>query len=294
VRQVARRVAVEPLRADMSAEDSIPFRAVARDARNIRIADATITISTTVITTHGIWAGPITVGPGGATGVITPALSGVARPEANPLAPQIATVIDESVIAIHANQTVVAGSAASALTVSGVAFDSTGKAAAGRTVFFAVSSGATPGNAAINSDGSFSQIWTLPTVADHYTLTGIFDTSTETQGRVVLRRSVTVTPDVPSETRTTVTISNATLAVNGTATLQVTVRDRFGNVVKTATPADFVASANAGGGTFSGAACTLGVCTVTYTAKATPGADVIRIQVQGVDVLGSPINVTVQ
>ena len=44
VRQVARRVQVEPLRALVSVVDSIPFRALARDARGAIIADATISL----------------------------------------------------------------------------------------------------------------------------------------------------------------------------------------------------------------------------------------------------------
>jgi hypothetical protein len=295
VRQVARRVAVEPLRVDVSEEDSIPFRSIARDARGFRIADASISITTTGLNTHGIWAGPTSVPAIGGAGTITPTLAGVARPELNPLAPQIPVVSLDMQMNIRQADTIVAGSAGSAVAVSGIAFDSTGQPAVGRLVAFSVSSGATPASAQVNSVGNFTQTWTLPTVADHYTLTGVLAGSAlDPFDHTVVRRSVTVNPDVPSETRTTVTITNTTLAANATATLTITVRDRFNNLVKTAVPAEFVTSANAGGGTFSGAACTLGICTVTYTAKATPGPDVIRVRINGTDVLGSPINIVVQ
>jgi hypothetical protein len=295
VRQVARRVAVEPLRVDISTEDSIPFRSVARDARGFRIADASISLATVGINTHGIFAGPTIVGPGGGVGSSTPSLTGVARPELNPLAPQIPVVVHDMQMNIRPSQSVVAGSAGATISLTGIALDSTGQPAVGRLIVFSVSGGATPSNVQVNAAGGFTQTWTLPTIADHYTLTGVLPGSTlDPFDHTVIRRSVTVSPDVPSETKTTVTITNTTLAVNATATLTVTVRDRFNNVVKTAVPGDFVTSANAGGGTFSGAGCNLGVCTVTYTAKATPGADVIRVRIGGVDVLGSPINIVVQ
>ena len=162
-------------------------------------------------------------------------------------------------------------------------------------VVFSVSAGAAPGNVEVDQAGNFTQTWFLPTVADHYTLTGVLVGSTlDPFDHTVVRRSVTVTPDVPSELRTSASISATTLAVNATATLTITVRDKFGNIVKTAAPTDFVTSASVGGGTFSGAACTAGVCTVTYTAKATPGADVIHVRIGVNDVLGSPINIVVQ
>ena len=294
VRQVARRAAVEPLRADVSAEDSIPFRAVARDARGSRILDATVSATPVGVNLHGPWAGPTPVGGSGSIGTVTPAVFGLARPEANPLAPQIPVVIQEMQMSIHPNQTVVAGSAASTVVVSGVAFDSTGQPAAGRPVVFSVSAGGVPASVTANQNGFFSQTWLLPTVADHYTITGVLQGSAvDPFDQTVLRRSVTVAPDVPSETRTTSAISATTLAASATATLTITVRDRFNNVVKTATPADFVTVANPGGGSFSGQACTLGVCTVTYTAPSASGTDLIHVRIGGTDVIGSPITITV-
>ena len=72
VRQVARHVAVEPLRATISAIDSIPVRNVARDARGAVIADATITSVATNIALHGIWAGPTAISGASSSGTITP------------------------------------------------------------------------------------------------------------------------------------------------------------------------------------------------------------------------------
>ena len=295
VRQVARRVAVEPIRADITTEDSIPIRAVARDARGFRILDATISVATVGINTHDIWAGPTTVGGTGGVGTSTPSVFGAARPEVNPLAPQIPVITHAMQMNIRPSQSVVAGSAASAVAITGIAFDSTGQAAKGRSIVFSVSAGAAPGNVEVDQAGNFTQTWFLPTVADHYTLTGVLLGSTlDPFDHTVVRRSVTVTPDVPSELRTSASISATTLAVNATATLTITVRDKFGNIVKTAAPTDFVTSASVGGGTFSGAACTAGVCTVTYTAKATPGADVIHVRIGVNDVLGSPFNIVTQ
>jgi hypothetical protein len=294
VRQVARRVAVEPLRADVTTEDSIPFRAIARDARGSRIQDATVTFTTLGVNTHAGWAGPTTVGGAGAVGTVTPAILGFTRPEANPLAPQIPVIVQEMQMNIRPSQTVVAGSAAASLPVTGVAFDSTGQPAQGRPIVFSVSAGGIPAGVTVNENGLFTQIWNLPTVADHYTITGVLQGSTlDPFDQTVVRRSVTVAPDVPSATRTTASMSATTLAANATATLTVTVRDKFNNIVKTATPADFDTPVNPGGGTYSGAACANGVCTVTYTAKATSGADLIHIRIGGADVMGSPINIVV-
>jgi hypothetical protein len=84
VRQVARRVNVEPMRAIETAADSIPIKPVARDARGAAIADATIVLTavgTPVNNINGVnWAGPsvLTTFTGG---TITPTLIGVALPE---------------------------------------------------------------------------------------------------------------------------------------------------------------------------------------------------------------------
>jgi len=65
------------------------------------------------------------------------------------------------------------------------------------------------------------------------------------------------------------------------------VKDQFGNVVTTATPASFTITATRGA--ISGTACTLGTCTATYTAPATTGADSLSVKILGVEVLLSPI-----
>ena len=59
VRQVARFANVEALRTLMSTTDSIPMKAVARDARGAVIADATVSIPTIVsVPFNPPWAGP--------------------------------------------------------------------------------------------------------------------------------------------------------------------------------------------------------------------------------------------
>ena len=99
---------MEPLRANITSGDSIPINPVARDARGSIIPDATISVSPTNIALNGIWAGPNSVlTPTLAT--ITPTLSGIALPAANPGAPQVPVLTDESQITILPPQTVVAG-----------------------------------------------------------------------------------------------------------------------------------------------------------------------------------------
>jgi hypothetical protein len=106
-----------------------------------------------------------------------------------------------------------------------------------------------------------------------------------------LSRTVQVIASDPNAIRSTVGISATTVAANGTATVTVTVRDVFRNPVKSATPAAFSVAVTRGAiGAF---ACTDGVCTATYTAPASSGADAISVQIGGNQVLGSPLAVTI-
>jgi len=90
-------------------------------------------------------------------------------------------------------------------------------------------------------------------------------------------------------------VSATSIAINTTATVTIVVRDRFGNLVKAATPAAFALGATAGRGTFSAVACgsNTGICTATYTAPATAGVDQITAKILTFDVVGSPINLTI-
>jgi hypothetical protein len=296
VRQVARRIAAEPIRADISAEDSIPVRGVARDAHGALIADATVSLVGTGIPLHGIWAGPTVIGLTQTFATITPSLAGIARPDQNPAAPQIPTLVDQAVITIRPSETFTAGS--TPLSVSGFVVDSTFNAAVNKLVRFSTVLSVVPAPVSVNPDGSFGQQWSPPHVAGHYTLTGAIDiiggaSPADSSGKIVLRRSVTVVADVPDATRSSVTMLATSLAVNGTTTITITVKDQFDNLVKTVTVGDLlVTSAN---GTLAGAACSNGVCTVGYTAAAVAGNDVVRVRIAatGLDVVGSPINVTV-
>ena len=303
VRQVARRVAVEPLRAVISRTDSIPTKAVARDAHGATIADATITVDPVGISMNGIWAGPTAGGLAASIATITPTLTGIALPSSNPAAPQFPPIIDVSQITILSDlaitdRQVTAGT--TSLVVSGAAFDSIGQGAVGRWVRFGTSFGIAPDSVPIDVSGLYTTVWTPPDSAATYTLTGVRGAATplatlnDSAGRVVYRRTVTVVADIPSSLKSTIAISATTIAVNGTATVTVRVKDRFGNPVKTATPADFVIASGAGAGTFSGATCSLGVCTVTYTAPAAPGPDMVSVKIGGLEILFSPIALTIQ
>ncbi|HTE45537.1 MAG TPA: hypothetical protein VK636_09860, partial [Gemmatimonadaceae bacterium] len=98
VRQVARRVAVEPIHALESASDSIPIKQIARDARGAAIADATITTAAVGIGfSNNIWAGPTVIALF-TEGTLTPTLTGLSLPQNNPLAPQIPVVVNPSIV----------------------------------------------------------------------------------------------------------------------------------------------------------------------------------------------------
>ncbi|HEV8410179.1 MAG TPA: invasin domain 3-containing protein, partial [Gemmatimonadaceae bacterium] len=105
------------------------------------------------------------------------------------------------------------------------------------------------------------------------------------------RLSVAVSGAAASATTSTESVSPTALGPNGTATVTVTVKDAFGNILTGATSAVFVATPSAGSiGTFT---CVNGVCTATYTAPATVGSPTIGVTIGGTAVSGSPATVTV-
>jgi hypothetical protein len=296
VRQVARRVAVDPLRALVTFIDSIPIKPVARDARGAEIADATVTAAVTgSAITNGIWLGPNPFTTSGTQATITPSLTGIALPSSNPLAPQVPVVTDQAVITLGALDTVKAGT--TTRTVGTTVFDSNAVAAIGSWVRFRASAGATPDSVQVDGNGFATVTWVPPNLAGPYTLTGIrgkqtpMTTVADSAGRIVIRRSVVVIANDPDAATSTVSVSASTVASNGTATVTIVVKDHFGNTVKTATPADFALTTSRGA--FSALACVQGVCTATYTAPATAGADNITVKILGVDIVFSPIVLTI-
>jgi len=297
VRQVARRVAVEPLRAVITSGDSIPIKAVARDARGAPIPDATINLLQSGIPVTGIWAGPAPLVVAPVQAIITPSLTGVALPQANPLAPQVPVTVDESQVTILPPATVIAG--ATQVAISVVMLDSLAQPAFNSTMIFDSPFTPPPGPVAADGSGTINTIWTPRDSAGTYTLTGIRSVTTplnslaDSAGKIGLRRTVTVVADLPSSLKSTMSMSAVSIGVGLTATVTIKVNDRFGNPVKTATPASFAITSGAGGGTFSGAACTLGVCTVTYTAPAAAGPDTVSVKILGLDILFSPMALTI-
>lgn len=297
VRQVARRVAVEPLRGVITANDSIPIRPVARDARGAPIADATIAVAASGITLHDVWAGPTPIAGLSAAASITPTLSGIALPSSNPLAPQVPVFVDPSLITILQADTATAGATLRSISVP--VLDSVGLPAIGRWIRFATSFGPTPDSAQVDASGVAFATWQPPDSAATYTLTGVrstiapLNTLADSLGQVVLRRSIVIKPDVPSALKSTVAISANSIAHGATAVVTITIKDKFGNTVKTTTPADFTLAAGAGGGTFGAITCALGVCTATYTAPAAAGTDTISVQIGGLDILFSPLTITI-
>jgi hypothetical protein len=297
VRQVARRVAVEPLRGLVTFIDSIPIKPLARDARGAEIADATVTVAVSGSNfNNGIWLGPNPFAASATQATIVPTLTGIALPSANPLAPQIAVFTDQSTITLGALDTVKAG--ATTRTISATVLDSNGVAAAGSWVRFRASAGGTPDSVQVDGNGLATVTWVPPNLAGPYTLTGVrgkltpLTTVGDSAGRIVIRRSTVVIASDPDASTSTVSISGTgTIAANGTATVTIVVKDQFGNTVKTATPASFALTTSRGA--FSALACVQGVCTATYTAPATAGVDNITVKILGLDILGSPIVLTI-
>lgn len=295
VRQVARYVNVEALRVLLSATDSVPMRAVARDARGAIIRDATVSVaSATNITFHDPWAGPNANVNVATSGVITPTLTDKTLPDSNPLAPQVPVVNNPANLTVLKADTVIAGQ--TQLSVPVTVFDSTGLPASNATVVFGTKSGAVPASVVADLNGSAIAIWTPPDIAGPYTLTGVkaaspLATLADSTGRIVVRRSVQVVAATPDTAKSTVEITATSIAANGVATVTVTLRDRFGNIVLTTAPGDFTVSVSRGSVAAFG--CTQGVCTATYTAPATSGADSIIVQIGGVQIHFSPLALTI-
>jgi hypothetical protein len=296
VRQVARRVQVEPLRANLTSGDSIPIRPVARDARGVVIADATITTTPTGIPLNGIWTGPIF--PASAiAATITPTLTGVALPAANPAAPQIPVAVDDAIITVFPPITVIAG--ATQVAVNATLLDSLGQPAFNKFLRFGSPATLPPDSVQADGAGGVNLVWTPRDSAGTYTLTGVRGAATplltfaDSAGRIVVRRTVTVVADIPAASRTTLAISATSIPVNGTATVTVRVNDRFGNPVKTATAASFSAPTSTAGGTFGAITCVQGVCAFSYTAPAAAGPDFISVKILGVEIAFSPIGLTI-
>jgi hypothetical protein len=297
VRQVARRAAVEPLRALMTVSDSIPIRGVARDARGAVIADAAVEIVSTDVILNGVWVGP--VASGSTTATLVPNVTGASLPANNPQAPQVQVIVDPSVFTFAEIDTVVAGTTTRTYTFT--VLDSLGLPAFGRWVRFGTTgSSSVPDSVQVDVFGAATVTWTPPNIAGRYTLTGLRGTIapmfflSDSLGRIVLRRSTFVKHDIPDATQTVVSISATSIpATTGTATVTVQVRDRFGNPVRDASGTSFVAAVGGAGGTLSGFTCGEGTCQATFTAPAAAGTSTISIQINAIEVIGSPLTVTI-
>ena len=295
VRQVARRILVEPLRATVSVIDSIPVAARARDARGAIIADAT----TGMVVNGTAMVGLTQLGPNAANtpttvATLTPTLSGIALPDNNPQAPQIPVTILPSIVNLFAADTVKAGITGRQVFVT--VLDSTGAPAVGVTVRFAVSRGTAPAPVVTDGNGIAAVSWFAKDSTGSYTLTGIRDLGVgavlnDSAGAIVIRRSVVVVAGTPSVTKSSVTVGATTLTVSTATTVTVTVKDAFNNPVLSVVPGDLTMAATAG--TLSGGACSNGVCTFTYTAPAAAGPATITAKIGAVDVTNSPLALTI-
>ena len=286
IRQVARRLNVEPLRSLMTARDSIPINPVARDARGAAIADATIALTPAGVALHGGFAGPNATNTA-VQGTITPTLTGVALPDSNPLAPQVSVITNPGVITIQKFDSVTAGATSRVFSVT--VLDSNAVAAVGTWIRLSPTDGVAPDSVQVDATGVATVTWIPPNVADRYTLIG-FRSPTASAGRIVIQRSVAVIASVPAASKSTLAVSATTIAVSGTATVTVVVKDQFGNVVDTATPAAFVLTPT--NGTLGAVTCTLGTCTSTFTPTAA-GAASISAKIAGTEILFSPIALTI-
>ena len=299
VRQVARRVAAEPLRAIETRVDSVPVRLVARDARGAPIADATVDVVAAGLTLNGIYAVPVLAAT--SPGTLTPNLTGVALPANNPAAPQIPVVVDVGMIAFIPADTVVAGGIANQRSTSTTVLDSLGAPAAGKYVRYYINGLGGLDSTQVALDGTATVNWTPPNIAGTYTLTGVRSTTPlntlgDSAGRIVMRHTVVVKNDVAFAATSSLAVGATVMTQGATMTISLALRDQFGNPVLSLTPpANLTLTATGAGGTIGALTCSAftGICTATYTAPAAAGVEVISAKIGGVEILLSPVNVTI-
>lgn len=108
-----------------------------------------------------------------------------------------------------------------------------------------------------------------------------------------LRVDATATAVAPTANaaQTTLAVTPASVAIGATSTVTVTVKSSSGQVLTTATPSMFAATASTG--TLGAFSCVSGVCTATYTAPASAGSPTISATIGGAQVSGSPATITV-
>jgi hypothetical protein len=177
--------------------------------------------------------------------------------------------------------------------------DSVGLPAIGKWVRFGAPLGPVPDSAQADVAGMVTTVWQPRDTAGIYTLTGVrgaanpLFTLADSLGRVVVRHTILIVPDIPSALKSTLEITATSIVAGGTATVTATVRDRFGNIVRNAKMTDLTLTPGAGGGTLTPVACSLGLCTWTYTAPAAAGTDTISVKILGVEILFSPLTITI-
>jgi len=293
VRQVARRIMVEPLSASLSVIDFIPYVSRARDARGAIIDDATTGVTSTGTAISATQIGPNATNTPASVATITPTLTGIALPANNPNAPQLPVLVLSSSVSLLPVGTLKAGATAHQISVS--VFDSTGAPAAGTVVRFSVSHGTPPAAVVSDASGVAQVIWSTQDSTGSYTLTGVLDrpnatTTADTAGTTVIRRSAVVQAGPANASKSSVSASPATFASTATSTITVTVNDFFNNPVLTVVPGDLVVTATVG--TVGPGSCAAGVCTYTYT-PAGPGTASISAKLGTQAVANSPITVTI-
>ena len=295
VRQVARRVAVEPLRAQITEVDSIPVKPNARDARGRSIADATVTATATGVTLAGGFAHGIARGTA-YTGTLAAQLTGVALPSNNPTAPQVPISFDTAQVQVTLADSALAGNTAHTYAVGLLGPDAA--PAPGVTIrFFANLGSVVPDSIKTDGAGMASATWLPPNAVGRYTFTAMVlgvpaaQTLADSSGLILLRRSVFVTPTAEDTVQSVVVMSATTIANGASARIVVTLRDRFGNIVTSAVPTDIAITAVSG--TIGPIVCVQGTCTATYAAPGAPGTDTVQVKLGGFDIRGSPIVLTI-
>lgn len=297
IRQIAVRSGMEPLTLQMTEKDTVPVKAVARDARGFLIGDATLT--NVIGSGLDVTSGKLTVTtPGTAfTGFMSATVSGVALAASNTGAPATTVAIDTATVTVLQAITFTADAANRAQAISLALKAPGGGALASRWVRWLATAGSLSVDSVLSdASGIVAVTWTPTTTAGRQVLTGLLRPASGTaatadsSGFIVVRRSVTIAAGFASPANSTISIRTDTFILGDTATVIVRVRDAHDNMVTAVTPADVAMAVS--GGSLGAVTCSAGVCSTLYTATVV-GVKTIGATLGGIAVTGSPLTVVV-
>ncbi|CAK0765678.1 hypothetical protein CCP3SC5AM1_420017 [Gammaproteobacteria bacterium] len=230
----------------------------------------TLGAASTTSNVNGLATVTYTAGATAGTDILRARLANGIQATVNVVVSTTATVVGSIVISTGAGNVVADGT--SKVAIRATVKDISGNAAAGMTVSFTTTAGTlSAATAKTNSTGVAEVTLTAPTQAGSVTITGNVSGFSATA-------TVNFTAGVPVASKFTLSAVPTTINPQGTSTLQATVLDANDNPVA-GQVVNFDIATDESGGTLGAASAISnvnGLATVTYTAGATAGTDILR------------------